>query len=260
SSGAALDWVRFNVPRWAARGGEAVLTCQFDLADDLLYSVKWYKSGREFYRFVPAEKPPQTHFPFPGVTVDTEQSDEQQVALKGVNLDTAGRYKCEVLTEAPLFKTLVRSALLTVYELPDGNPEVIGGQHQYRPGETVNLTCQAPRSIPATTLTWYINDQQAPQDYLVEYKVPPDAEGRVASRLGLQFKAREWHFPEGRLTFRCAAVLHRLYKKDALHEGVVAPPDPLSLGHDASGSGEVEKQLMVLLMTGATCLLHFTLT
>lgn len=52
------------------RGGEVMLTCQFDLAQDRLYSVKWYKAGREFYRFVPAESPPKQAFPFQGVTVD----------------------------------------------------------------------------------------------------------------------------------------------------------------------------------------------
>ena len=47
-----------------------MLTCQFDLAQDRLYSVKWYKAGREFYRFVPAENPRKQDFPFTGVTVD----------------------------------------------------------------------------------------------------------------------------------------------------------------------------------------------
>ncbi|XP_071520232.1 cell adhesion molecule 2-like [Panulirus ornatus] len=264
--GAALKWVRFNVPAWATRGGEVMLTCQFDLADDRLYSVKWYKAGREFYRFVPADRPPQQHFPFPGITVDADRSNAQQVALKGVNINTAGRYKCEVLTEAPLFKTLVRSATLTVYELPDGNPVVVGGQPQYRPGEVVNLTCLAPKSIPAATLTWYINDQQATQDFLVEYNDVPDSEGRVASRLGLQFRAREWHFPNGRVTLRCSAVIHRLYEEEVLHEGVVAPPDPLSLGQDPSGAGDLRsmgKHLFVLLsvlITGLTRLLHSTFT
>lgn len=53
-----------------------MLTCQFDLAQDLLYSVKWYKAGREFYRFVPAEEPPKQAFPFPGVTVDVSIGKE----------------------------------------------------------------------------------------------------------------------------------------------------------------------------------------
>ncbi|XP_045612644.1 cell adhesion molecule 1 [Procambarus clarkii] len=264
--GAALKWVRFNVPPWAAMGGEALLTCQFNLAGDELYSVKWYKAGREFYRYVPAEWPRQQFFPFPGITVDTERSDEQQVALKRVSLETAGRYKCEVLTEAPQFRTLVRSASLTVYDLPDGGPEVVGGQETYRPGETVNLTCQAPKSIPATTLTWFINNEVAPQNYLVEYKDPPDADGREASRLGLQFRAHDHHFPDGRLTLRCVAALHRLYQKDALHEGVVAPPGPLSLGHDANGACERLSLwehlcvLLSLLIAGLTAHLFQTLT
>ncbi|XP_045124489.1 uncharacterized protein LOC123512273 [Portunus trituberculatus] len=254
--GSALKWIRFHVPEWAVRGGEVMLTCQFDLAQDRLYSVKWYKAGREFYRYVPAEKPPKQAFPFKGVTVDTEKSNAQHVALSGVTLDTAGRYKCEVLTEAPLFKTLVKSSTLMVYELPDGGPKVQGGQEQYRTGEVVNLTCEAPKSIPATTLTWYINDQQAPQDYLVEYHPHPDAEGRVASRLGLRFNAQEWHFPDGRLALRCSASLHPLYREEAHHEGIVAPRSPLSLGHDASGCalGMVNVVMMVvsLLLTLTT--------
>ena len=69
-AGSALKWIRFHVPEWAVRGGEVMLTCQFDLAQDRLYSVKWYKAGREFYRYVPAEKPAKQAFPFKGVAVD----------------------------------------------------------------------------------------------------------------------------------------------------------------------------------------------
>ena len=46
------------------------LTCQFDEEKDLLYSVKWYKQGREFYRFVPKETPVKQEYPFPGILVD----------------------------------------------------------------------------------------------------------------------------------------------------------------------------------------------
>ena len=43
-----LDHV--GVPSYAIQDKEAVLECPFDLEGASLYSVKWYKNGREFFR------------------------------------------------------------------------------------------------------------------------------------------------------------------------------------------------------------------
>lgn len=43
-----------------------------------------------------------------------QRSTGQVVELISVNLATSGRYKCEVLAEAPVFNTLVEHAILTV--------------------------------------------------------------------------------------------------------------------------------------------------
>ena len=72
-SGVALKWVRFSVPSWTKRGENAMLTCQFDLEGERLYSVKWYKAGREFYRYVPGDWPPQQQFPQHGISVDVSK-------------------------------------------------------------------------------------------------------------------------------------------------------------------------------------------
>lgn len=39
-------------------------------AEEVLYSVKWYKDGEEFYRFVPLAKVPQNSYSFDGIKVD----------------------------------------------------------------------------------------------------------------------------------------------------------------------------------------------
>ena len=39
-----------GVPSYAVQGKKAVLECPFDLEGSSLYSVKWYKNGREFFR------------------------------------------------------------------------------------------------------------------------------------------------------------------------------------------------------------------
>ena len=40
-----------NVPEHASVGGEAVLTCDFDLEGGPLFAVKWFKDDQEFLRF-----------------------------------------------------------------------------------------------------------------------------------------------------------------------------------------------------------------
>lgn len=63
--GEALNHVRMDMPGAVLRGGTATLRCHFDLEEDALYSVKWYKGGSEFYRFTPRETPPSKAFPIP---------------------------------------------------------------------------------------------------------------------------------------------------------------------------------------------------
>nr|CAI5828558.1 unnamed protein product [Callosobruchus analis] len=46
------------------------LYCEYDLEGAPLYSVKWYRDGDEFYRYVPKEEPPTRVFPLPGLRVD----------------------------------------------------------------------------------------------------------------------------------------------------------------------------------------------
>ncbi|KAF4521237.1 hypothetical protein B566_EDAN005449 [Ephemera danica] len=84
----------------------ARLECHYDLEGEALYSVKWYKDGNEFYRYVPRDNPPAQIFTLPGVTVDLHNSSESTVVLSSVNLSTSGRYRCEVSAEAPSFQTV----------------------------------------------------------------------------------------------------------------------------------------------------------
>lgn len=41
-----------------------------DEQEEIIYSVKWYKDGEEFYRYVPKAKPLQTKYDFDGIKVD----------------------------------------------------------------------------------------------------------------------------------------------------------------------------------------------
>lgn len=51
-------------------GNSTRLECKYDLQGEKLYTVKWYKDGNEFYRFLPGESPEVQVFDVPGVHVD----------------------------------------------------------------------------------------------------------------------------------------------------------------------------------------------
>ena len=63
--------MKLTVPTHKFVGEEAILTCKYDLEGEELYSVKWYKDGNEFYRYIPGERDQKvTVFNMPGVRVD----------------------------------------------------------------------------------------------------------------------------------------------------------------------------------------------
>lgn len=57
-------------PRVVHLGEEATLRCTYDVEEDPLYTVKWYRGHHEFYRYTPSEHPSTKVFPFNGVNVD----------------------------------------------------------------------------------------------------------------------------------------------------------------------------------------------
>lgn len=67
---AALHLQELRIPSHAVRNSNVRLECHFELDGETLYSVKWYKDGNEFYRYVPRDMPPAQVFPLPGVTVN----------------------------------------------------------------------------------------------------------------------------------------------------------------------------------------------
>lgn len=65
-----LKDVRVIVPAAVKRGENVNLICQYDLEGDTLYSMKWYKGKREFFRFTPKKEPSLQTFPVPGIYVE----------------------------------------------------------------------------------------------------------------------------------------------------------------------------------------------
>ncbi|GBP92105.1 hypothetical protein EVAR_63452_1 [Eumeta japonica] len=66
---------QFLVPNHVIAGNDARLECNYDLEDEVLYAVKWYKDGNEFFHYQPGNDPPKQSFPEFGVDVDFKSSE-----------------------------------------------------------------------------------------------------------------------------------------------------------------------------------------
>ena len=61
------------------------LLCRFDLEGEELYSIKWYKDGDEFYRYIPGDREQQvTVFNMNGVRVDVSVISKTKYSLSNL--------------------------------------------------------------------------------------------------------------------------------------------------------------------------------
>ncbi|KAJ4439996.1 hypothetical protein ANN_08127, partial [Periplaneta americana] len=95
-----------------------------------------------------------------GFLFQISQSNARTVALRDVQRDLTGFYKCEVSADAPLFHTEIKSGLMIVVDLPEGDPSMFTEKHKYSLGEKIRANCTSKPSYPASNLTWFVNGQQ----------------------------------------------------------------------------------------------------
>ncbi|KAL6260902.1 hypothetical protein P5V15_008430 [Pogonomyrmex californicus] len=210
-----LRMLNLIVPQHVVLGQNISLECNFNLDGEKLYSVKWYKDGNEFYRFVPQEKPPVMVFVHPGVTTNIHDSTQRTVVLRSVNLMSTGRYRCEVSAEAPSFQTVSDHSDMTVVALPEDGPVITArpGKHRYQVGDVVRFNCTSAKSKPHATLSWFINGDPVDQQLLKSHPVDVDRNDLETSTLGLEFRLRPKHFKKGDLKIKCLARIYTVYWK-----------------------------------------------
>uniref|UniRef100_A0A182SYB3 Ig-like domain-containing protein n=1 Tax=Anopheles maculatus TaxID=74869 RepID=A0A182SYB3_9DIPT len=169
-----------RVPKHTIRGHAVKLECHYDMEGEALYSVKWYKDGREFYRFVPRDDPPGSVFPQPGIAVDLANSTSEQVILDPLDLSSSGKYRCEVSAEAPSFQTVSDHGEMMV----------------------------------VVHLTWYINGEPAEPGLVKRYEPQITGIDKLeTSVLGLEFRVKPKHFKHGDMKLKCLATISTVYWK-----------------------------------------------
>ncbi|XP_042209559.1 uncharacterized protein LOC121857541 [Homarus americanus] len=202
-----------HVPPYARLGDSVVLECYYKTPWNL-YSLKWYFDDREFLRYKPEEGTSLLVLPLPGVNVDTQLSTHEKIVLKDVQLSSSGKYKCEVIGEWPTFHTADKSSYMDVL---GRQTNFSGTKYKYHIGDLVKLTCSSPRSRPPAHLTWFINGDQVPTEYLVPINSTRYPNGLVQMHLGLSFLVANQHFHTGELKLRCSAGIDSLYYKTQEH-------------------------------------------
>ncbi|XP_013175202.1 PREDICTED: cell adhesion molecule 3-like [Papilio xuthus] len=210
----SLKLLELRVPSHVKLGSQPELACHWELGpQDLLYSIKWYKDGQEFFRHVPRDLEPHRKYYLPGVAVNKSDELASHITLYPATLETAGRYRCEVSGEKPLFPTVSEHANMIVVVLPEDGPVISGFNPYYRIGDQLRVNCSSVRSRPAVRLTWYVNGEPAPFTAITSPKVYKDPEGYETTSLALSFQINEQHFVNGGFKIKCLATLASVYWK-----------------------------------------------
>lgn len=97
----------------------ASVACYYDIGFHRISSVKWFKDGKEFYRFTPFSIPNEARMTVKGVKISDRNElicNEKmcKIQLQNLSADSTGIYKCEIAGDAPTFKVIENQANMTV--------------------------------------------------------------------------------------------------------------------------------------------------
>ncbi|XP_034942336.1 uncharacterized protein [Chelonus insularis] len=188
--------VTVDIPKEAEIGENIDMKCNWEIyGGKSLYTVKWYKDGHEFFRYIPNNHQPIQTFSQAGVKLDTARSKENLIRVTNLTLDNAGQYKCEISTDGPAFATSFKTGNLSVISLPKRKPEITGLSSHYAVGENITGNCTAWPSEPPANIHWTINGKKVASKYTIKY--PLSRLGYPANNLtilGLHLEAEAQHF------------------------------------------------------------------
>jgi len=203
-----------TVPQYGVEGKHAVLYCSYRSVQPV-YSVRWYKNGKEFYSYRPGKLSPITVHSLPGINVDVTQSNIRQVTLSPLMLATTGRYRCEVSEEAPAFATDSKFGDLLVVVVPKHGPRIVGAHERYSVGEEMRINCTSEKTLPPANLTWYINQQPVSEEQVLLFPVQNTTVGGGemlhTATLGLHHKLIPSDYRGGEVKIRCVASIYSAY-------------------------------------------------
>ncbi|XP_062540263.1 uncharacterized protein LOC134208246 [Armigeres subalbatus] len=213
-------------PPAVRRSHHATLRCLYDLGDSPLYSVKFYRGLREFYRYLPSEYPEKKAIPFPGINVDLMLSNASQVVIRNVGFGLSGNFSCEVTADAPLYSTATGHIQMQVVELPEGGPTLWTEHNRYEAGDVLRANCSSPPSRPRADLKLTLNNIVI---FTPDQTSRTTTDNLVTTAISLRIHLQSSHFTGGvqmmgggggsgggaggTLVLRCTATIGTLYER-----------------------------------------------
>ncbi|GIY91105.1 uncharacterized protein CDAR_443801 [Caerostris darwini] len=197
-----------KVPATAVLGESVSLVCSYDLGNEELYVVKWYKDELEFYRYEPKDHNQSVYFPQPGIDIDLSKSGSNTVYLKNVELNSAGTYKCQVSTDAPTYSCVQAVKEMNVIIIPLEGPRISGGEGSYDFGDNVTLICTSAKSKPAAKLRWLVNDELVEDNKTIDHGVIISRDNLEVTSKTLSLPVSEALLSNGKVAIKCEASFY----------------------------------------------------
>ncbi|XP_057654536.1 uncharacterized protein LOC130892870 [Diorhabda carinulata] len=211
----ALD-VSVVIPTAARVRDTVSLQCKYDLEGEPLYTLKWYKGTKEFYRYIPKELPNTQTFSLPGINIDKDKSNPNNLVLTNIQPEVTGRYKCEVSSDAPNFYTLFQSGYMYVIDVPDDDPVLALEKDVLEVGHILKGNCTSPPSYPSANITWLLNGKKINDTQRRTFPVSTSTSTKKAPLVTyseLEVELEDRHFYSGKATIACYVNIFDLYKK-----------------------------------------------
>ncbi|KAF7987557.1 hypothetical protein HCN44_003319 [Aphidius gifuensis] len=238
------------VPELVERGQQATLRCHYILdANELIYSLKWYRGTREFYRYSPSEHPATKKFNITGINVDDKNSNQSQVTITNVDFGLSGNFSCEVTVDEPTFSTEQAIKKITIVSLPSSRPVLASERSRYESGDILKANCSVPPSKPPVEFSFTLNNFPVGQTNARQEKIKSDYYVGSSNsaymddyelQLGeLSIELKQSHFQNGQLNLRCIAQIPGIYRNVSdtsyLGTGLREPvPERVTLGGRSS--------------------------
>lgn len=90
----AIRLIRVEAPKSVQVGEPIRLRCLYELRGEKLQSLAWYKNGREFYRYQPAERRQTVlTFSLAGVNVDVSEASDECLILINLTIANVGKLR-----------------------------------------------------------------------------------------------------------------------------------------------------------------------
>ncbi|XP_077557783.1 uncharacterized protein LOC144173146 [Haemaphysalis longicornis] len=202
--------LKMDQPPIGVLGGSVRLDCPHDLGDIPMNSFQWFKDDIEFYRFMPRSRPPAQTFTVEGVTLNVLLSNYSSMYLENLRPSSAGKYRCEVSSDAPPFLKEQDEKELVVSELPEIRPHIIPDRGSYKVGDTVHINCTTSRSRPTPKLTLLINDRPV-DDSTTTTSVDNHAADFQSANLQFSFPVTHQNSRGSAVRVKCQASIADIY-------------------------------------------------